>query len=308
MREIRIATRNSALAMWQARHVQSLLLESGAGLNVRLVPVVTEGDRILDRPLALIGGKGLFLKELELALLDGEADLAVHSMKDVPANIAAGLVLDVVLPRGNPFDALVSNTAESLRELAPGSRVGTSSLRRRCQLLAARPDLVVEDLRGNVDTRLRKLDAGAYAAIILACAGLERLGLGARVGQVLGPPEWLPASTQGIIGIQYRESDPQVASLVQPLNDPATLARARAERTVAQRLEGSCQLPLAVYSEYLDGAADTLRLQAMVGMPDGTFLLRAQGTGSSGQPEKLGRAVAADLLQQGAAEIIGQLT
>jgi len=308
MRELRIATRKSALAMWQARHVQSLLLESGAGLSVKLVPVVTEGDRILDRPLAEIGGKGLFLKELERAMLDGEADLAVHSMKDVPAEMPDGLVLDVVLPRANPFDAFLGKSSVSLQALAPGSRVGTSSLRRRCQLLYARPDLDVQDLRGNVDTRLRKLDDGQYDAIILACAGLERLGLGERITEVLGPPDWLPASTQGIIGIQYREGDEQLASLVRPLNDPGSLARAQAERTVARRLEASCQLPLAVYAEFPDDAAEELYLRAMVGMPDGTGILRAEARGVQGEAERLGFAVAADLLDQGAAEIIARLT
>ncbi|NND43966.1 MAG: hydroxymethylbilane synthase [Xanthomonadales bacterium] len=308
MRALRIATRKSALALWQARHVQSLLLESDAGLSVSLVPVVTEGDRILDRPLATIGGKGLFLKELEKAVLDGDADLAVHSMKDVPADMAPGLVLDVVLARANPFDALVCRSAGKLAELAPGSRVGTSSLRRRCQLLAARPDLVVEDLRGNVDTRLRKLDAGAYDAIILACAGLERLGLGERITEVLGPPAWVPASTQGTIGIQYRADDASLAALLQPLNDPDTLACALAERTVARRLEGSCQLPLAVYAELAGDAADRLDLQALVGMPDGTSILRASQQGSRDEPEALGLGVAEALLEQGAAEIIAALS
>lgn len=308
MREIRIATRKSALAMWQARHVQSLLLESDAGLTVQLVPVVTEGDRILDRPLAEIGGKGLFLKELERALLDGQADLAVHSMKDVPADMTPGLALDVALPRANPFDALVSKQAPTLSALPAGANVGTSSLRRRCQLLAARPDLSVTDLRGNVDTRLRKLDEGQYDAIVLACAGLQRLGLGERITEILGPPAWLPASTQGIIGIQYREADERLAALIRPLNDPATLVRALAERTVARRLEGSCQLPLAVYSEFLEGEPDRLHLRALVGMPDGTGVLRAEASGDSGQPERLGLSVAEALLEQGAAEIIAQLS
>lgn len=308
MSELRIATRKSALAMWQARHVQSLLLESGAGLTVKLVPVVTEGDRILDRPLAEIGGKGLFLKELERALLDGQADLAVHSMKDVPADLSPGLALDVVLPRANPFDALVSKQASSLSELPSGANIGTSSLRRRCQLLAARPDLVVRDLRGNVDTRLRKLDEGQYDAIILACAGLQRLGLGERITEVLGPPAWLPASTQGIIGIQYREGDERLAALVRPLNDPETLVRALAERTVARRLEGSCQLPLAVYSELADEGPERLYLRALVGMPDGTGVLRAEAKGDADQPERLGLSVADALLEQGAAEIIEQLS
>lgn len=192
---IRIATRKSALALWQANHVQALLAEAHADLEVELVPIVTEGDRIVDRPLSAIGGKGLFLKELERAMLDGKADMAVHSMKDVPAAMTEGLVVDAVLPRANPFDALVSRDNRLLSELPEGSKIGTSSLRRQSQLLALRPDLVVDDLRGNVDTRLRKLDEGQYDAIILACAGLQRLGWGDRITETLQPPEFLPAST-----------------------------------------------------------------------------------------------------------------
>jgi hydroxymethylbilane synthase len=307
MREVRIATRKSALAMWQARHVQSLLLESGAGVAVTLVPIVTQGDRIIDRPLALIGGKGLFLKELEQALLDGAADLAVHSMKDVPAEMAEGLALDVLLPRANPFDALVCGGSASLDGLASGARVGTSSLRRQCQLRAVRPDLVVGDLRGNVDTRLLKLDEGQYEAIILACAGLERLGLGDRITEVLRPPHWLPATTQGIIGVQYRAGDERIASLLRPLNDPDALVCAAAERTVARRLQGSCQLPLAAYAEAVQGAGERLRLEAMVGMPDGSSILRAGAEGGRDNPEALGLAVSEQLLAQGAAEIIARL-
>ncbi len=297
---LRIATRKSALAMWQARHVQSLLEQTWPKLSVELVPIVTMGDRILDRPLALIGGKGLFLKELELTLLHGEADLAVHSMKDVPVEMTDGLSLDVVLPRATPFDALVCRGAGTLAELPTDSRVGTSSLRRRCQLLAARPGLQVIDLRGNVDTRLRKLDEGQYDAIILACAGLERLGLSRRIGEQLKPPQWIPASTQGIIALQYRSGDKTVMGVVQPLNDPDTAIAARAERTVARKLQGSCQLPLAVYAHL----HDTLLIQAMVGMPDGSSIIRAQRSGGPQEPETLGEQVAEQLLQRGAGEII----
>ena len=204
---LRIATRKSALAMWQARHVQSLLEDAHPGIDVTLVPIVTRGDRIIDRPLAQIGGKGLFLKELERALLDGDADLAVHSMKDVPAEMTGGLVLDVVLPRANPYDAWLSGDGAGFADIAAGSRVGTSSLRRQCQLLALRPDLEVVDLRGNVDTRLRKLGDGEYDAIILACAGLERLGFHEHISHELVPPDWLPAATQGIIGLQHRAGE-----------------------------------------------------------------------------------------------------
>jgi hydroxymethylbilane synthase len=300
---LRIATRKSALAMWQANHVRGLLEATVPGVEVELVPIVTQGDRILDRPLADIGGKGLFLKELEHALLNDQADLAVHSMKDVPAEPTDSLALDVVLPRANPFDALVSNQAASVADLRPGSRVGTSSLRRKCQLLAERPDLEVADLRGNVDTRLRKLDEGQYDAIILACAGLERLGLGQRITQQLKPPSWLPASTQGIICLQYREQDPEVFARIGHLNDENTAVQARAERTVARLLEGSCQLPLAVFAE-LD---EELHIEAMVGTPDGTTMVRAKKSGKPERPEALARKVAKKLLKRGAGEIIESL-
>jgi len=301
---LRIATRKSALAMWQARHVRSLLEARWPEVAVELVPIVTEGDRVLDRPLAQIGGKGLFLKELEHALLDGRADLAVHSMKDVPAEATGGLAVDIVLPRANPFDALVSARAKSLEELPPGSRVGTSSLRRQCQLLAGRPDLEVLDLRGNVDTRLRKLDEGQYDAIILACAGLERLGLGDRITAQLRPPSWLPASTQGIIALQYREGDEATRSRLAPLGDPSASVQARAERTVARRLEGSCQLPLAVYADLGGG----LEVSAMVGMPDGSEIVSARRAGDPADPEGLGLEVAERLLEEGAGEIIRRLS
>ena len=300
---LRIATRKSALAMWQANHVKDLIESTVNDIEVELVPIVTQGDRILDRPLADIGGKGLFLKELELALLENRADLAVHSMKDVPAFATDGLALDVVLPRANPFDAFVSNSAKSLEALPVGGRVGTSSLRRQCQLLVERPDLEVADLRGNVDTRLRKLDEKQYDAIILACAGLERLGLSDRITQELAPPSWLPASTQGIICLQYREDDPAIYSRISHLNHQPTAVRATAERTVARLLEGSCQLPLAVYAEL----GDQLHIEAMVAMPDGSAMVRAGCSGSVDEPEMLGQAVALQLLEDGAGEIIEHL-
>jgi hydroxymethylbilane synthase len=301
--QMRIATRKSALAMWQATHVQELLERAHPDLDIQLVPIVTEGDRILDRPLAAIGGKGLFLKELEYALLSGEADLAVHSMKDVPAGSTNGLTIDVVLPRANPFDAFVSNTYTRLEDLPEGSTVGTSSLRRQCQLLAGRPDLKVADLRGNVDTRLRKLDEGEYDAIILACAGLERLGLGERITEQLKAPLWLPASTQGIICLQTRADDNEVFSRISFLNDESAHTQARAERTVAHLLDGSCQLPLAVYAEL----GDEMSVEALVGMPDGSSIIRAKQTGSSVLPESLGREVAEQLKRSGATEIISSL-
>ena len=301
---IRIATRKSALALWQANHVRALLLEAHADLEVELVPIVTEGDRIVDRPLSAIGGKGLFLKELERAMLDGKADMAVHSMKDVPALMTPGLVLDAVLPRANPFDALVSRDKKLLSELAEGSKIGTSSLRRKSQLLALRPDLVVEDLRGNVDTRLRKLDEGQYDAIILACAGLERLGWGDRITETLQPPDWLPASTQGIIALQWREEDQQTRALLEPLADADTLVVANAERAVARVLEASCQVPLAVYGVLKNG---TVSLNSQVNTPDGQESVEAAGSAAAEDAVALGEALAADLLKYGAGEIIAGL-
>jgi len=301
---LRIATRKSALALWQAKHVQALLTDAHPGIEIELVKIVTEGDRILDRPLAEIGGKGLFLKELERAMLDGEADLAVHSMKDVPASMAEGLVLDAVLPRANPYDALVSRNSQLLADLPAGSRVGTSSLRRKSQLLALRPDLEVADLRGNVDTRLRKLDEGQYDAIILACAGLQRLGLGGRITETLQPPDWLPASTQGIIGLQCRQDDDFTRSLIKPLADADTMVVASAERAVARVLEATCQVPLAVHAVLENG---TVRLRSMVSSTDGKESVEAAGEAQVPDAVALGERVAADLLKNGAGKIIAAL-
>lgn len=301
---LRIATRKSALALWQANHVQSLLREAHEGIEIELVPIVTKGDRILDRPLAEIGGKGLFLKELEYAMLNGEADLAVHSMKDVPADMAEGLVLDAVLPRANPFDALVSRGDRLLADLPAGSRIGTSSLRRRSQLLALRPDLEVTELRGNVDTRLRKLDEGQYDAIILACAGLQRLGLGDRISETLQPPDYLPASTQGIIGLQCREDDAQTRALIEPLADADTMVVASAERAVARVLEATCQVPLAVHAVLADGV---VTMKSAISTPDGREKVEASGQAPAADAVALGEQVAADLLKNGAGNIISGL-
>lgn len=301
---VRIATRRSALAMWQAEHVRELLRGCHPELDVELVPIVTRGDRIIDRPLAEIGGKGLFLKELEEALLDGRADLAVHSLKDVPTTLDAGLALGVMLPRANPFDAWVCPSGHAPDSLPPGARVGTSSLRRRCQLLDARPDLDVRDLRGNVDTRLRRLDEGAFDAVVLACAGLERLDLSERITVELRPPQWLPAATQGIIAIEHRAGDERVAERVAPLDDPAARDQARAERALVARLEGSCQVPLAAFAEV---RGDDIRLAAMVGSPDGATVLHAHATGPRAEAEALGVRAAEDLLGQGAGRIISAL-
>ena len=301
---LRIATRKSALALWQANHVQALLKDAHPGLQIELVKIVTMGDRILDRPLAEIGGKGLFLKELERAMLDDEADLAVHSMKDVPASMADGLVLDAVLPRANPYDALVSRKGQLLADLPAGSRIGTSSLRRKSQLLALRPDLVVEDLRGNVDTRLRKLDEGQYDAIILACAGLERLGWGERITETLQPPDFLPASTQGIIGLQCRIDDAETRALIEPLADVETMVVASAERAVARVLEATCQVPLAVHAVL---EQDTIWLRSVVGTTDGKESIRTEAQAPAAQAVALGERVAADLLKNGAGKIMAEL-
>jgi hydroxymethylbilane synthase len=301
---VKIATRKSELALWQANHVAGLLRQRHPGLAVELLPMVTRGDVILDQPLAQIGGKGLFLKELERALLDGDADIAVHSMKDVPVETVPGLVVDVMLARANPFDALLSRAGLRLDELPAGARVGTSSLRRQCQLKAMRPDLRVADLRGNVNTRIRKLQEGAYEAIVLACAGLERLGLDGLITEVLAPPRWLPAATQGTIGVQRRADDARAAALVAVLADADAMLRTRAERAVAAALQGSCQVPLAVFAENRDGV---FRISGLVGMPDGSRMVRAAAEGPAGDADALAAAVARDLLGQGADRIIAAL-
>jgi len=304
MKKLTIATRKSELALWQANHVAGLLRARYPDLEVGLLPMVTRGDQILDRPLAQIGGKGLFLKELERALLNGEADIAVHSMKDVPVDEVPGLVVDVMLKRANPFDALLSRDGATLDELPPGARVGTSSLRRQCQLKALRPELSVADLRGNVNTRIRKLDEGQYDAIVLACAGLERLGMQDRITEVLAPPRWLPAGTQGTIGVQRRADDGDAAGLLAALNDADAALSARAERTVSTALQGSCQVPLAVFAEQRDGV---LRVNGLVGMPDGSRVVRATAEGPVADADGLAGAVAVELLSQGAGDIIAAL-
>ena len=302
--KIIIATRKSELALWQANHVANLLRVQHRGLDVELLPMVTRGDIILDRPLAQIGGKGLFLKELEKALLNGEADIAVHSMKDVPVEEVPGLVVDVMLSRANPFDALLSRDGRKLSELPAGACIGTSSLRRQCQLKSIRPDLAVRDLRGNVNTRIRKLQQGDYDAIILACAGLERLGMAELVTEILEPPQWLPAATQGTIGIQCRNGDQDVIELIEPLKDADAVIRTSAERAVATALQGSCQVPLAVFAE-LD--QDELRIRGLVGRPDGSEVLRGEIAGATADLESLSAVVADQLLSQGADRIIASL-
>lgn len=304
MERVRIATRRSALALWQANHVRDLLRQSHPGIEVELVKIVTKGDRILDRPLSEIGGKGLFLKELEVSMLQGESDLAVHSMKDMPAEDTPGLVLQAALPRANPFDAWLCLSGASLEELPAGARIGTSSLRRGCLVRALRPDVNVVELRGNVDTRLGKLDAGEYDAIILAAAGLERLGWGERITALMAPPNWLPAGTQGIIGLQCRAEDEAMNELLEPLADAQAMRQARAERTVLAALLGSCQVPLAVYADPQDDGS--LTLTGMVGTPDGQTVLRAEAAGTD--PEAVGLELAGKLKAQGAEAIIASLS
>ncbi len=301
MATLRIATRESALALWQAEHVAARLRALHPGLAVQLVPMTTRGDRILDQPLAAMGGKGLFLKELEVAMQRGEADIAVHSLKDVPMTLEPGFTLPAILERANPFDALVSNRYACFESLPRGARVGTSSLRRQVQLRALRPDLTLLDLRGNVNTRLAKLDAGHYDAIILACAGLERLGLGARITETLAPPRLLPAVAQGAIAIESREGDERALALVAPLSDAATTQRVRAERAMNRRLGGSCDVPIAGYAT-LDG--ERLTLAALVGDTASGTVFRARAEGPASDPESLGLAVAEDLLAQGAAAVL----
>ncbi|MDH0499243.1 hydroxymethylbilane synthase [Stutzerimonas stutzeri] len=300
-REIRIATRKSALALWQAEYVKARLEASHPGLKVSLVPMVSRGDKLLDAPLAKIGGKGLFVKELETALLENEADIAVHSMKDVPMEFPEGLGLYCICEREDPRDAFVSNRFDSLDALPPGSVVGTSSLRRQAQLLARRPDLKIQFLRGNVNTRLAKLDAGEYDAIILAAAGLIRLGFGERIRSSIGVDESLPAGGQGAVGIECRTGDSEVHALLACLNHAPTATRVVAERALNKRLNGGCQVPIACYA-VLEG--EQLWLRGLVGQPDGTLLLRAEGRAPAAEAEVLGVQVAEELLDQGAEQIL----
>ncbi len=298
---LRIATRQSPLALWQAHYIRDRLLAIHSGLTVELVPMVTRGDIILDTPLAKVGGKGLFVKELELALLDGRADIAVHSMKDVPVEFPEDLGLAVICERDDPRDAFVSQKYDSVDALPVGSIVGTSSLRRQCQLRERRPDLIVRDLRGNVGTRLGKLDNGEYDAIILAVAGLKRLGLEERIRMAMPPTESLPAVGQGAVGIECRLNDSTILNLITPLSDEATRVCVLAERAMNMRLEGGCQVPIGSYAE-LEG--DALWLRALVGAPDGSLIIRSERHGSRQDAEKLGVELAEELLSLGAADIL----
>ncbi len=303
-RTLRIATRQSLLALWQAEFVKARLEELHSDLNVELVTMVTRGDKILDTPLAKIGGKGLFVKELEVSMLEGRADIAVHSMKDVPMEFPEGLGLSVICERETPTDAFVSNTYNHFDELPQGAVVGTSSLRREVQLRERRPDLEIKTLRGNVQTRLGKLDAGEYDAIILASAGLIRLELKDRIKHQIDSTQSLPAGGQGAVGIECRMDDLETQALLAPLNHDETAARVIAERAMNKRLEGGCQVPIGCYAE-LEG--DQLWLRGLVGRPDGTLVLRDEIRGHKESAEALGIELAEKLLAAGAGEILEQV-
>lgn len=301
MKILKIATRQSPLALWQAEHIRARLEAMHADLKVELVTFVTQGDKILDTPLAKIGGKGLFVKELEEALLDGRADLAVHSMKDVPMALPEGLTLAVICEREDPLDAFVSNTYNSFAELPHGAKVGTSSLRRKCQILKQRPDLEIIDLRGNVGTRLSKLDAGLYDAIILASAGLKRLCLADRIRHTLQLEISLPAVGQGALGLECRAADQAVLDLILPLLHDETDICVRAERAFNAYLEGGCQVPIAGYASLSQGQ---LHIEGRVGSVDGATLLKVELKGTPEQAEQLGETLAQKLLEQGAGDLL----
>lgn len=304
MTTLRLATRKSALALWQTQHVAKRLRAAHPGLEVVLVPMSTRGDEVLDRSLAAIGGKGLFLKELELAMLAGEADAAVHSLKDVPMELDGPFALAAILQRADPFDAFVSHHYGSLDQLPPGARVGTSALRRQAQLRARRPDLQLLDLRGNVNTRLARLDAGDYDAIILACAGLERLGFAERIRERLVAPGWLPAVAQGAIAIECRAEDHATLGLLSALDHADTRSCVKAERAMNRMLHGSCHVPVAAHATL---SGDTLHLSGLVGDVATGELIRAEASGPRAQFASLGTCVARQLLDQGADAILAAL-
>ncbi len=301
---LRLGTRKSPLALWQAEHVRTRLQQTHPGLAVELVRITTEGDQILDRSLARVGGKGLFIKELETALHDGRIDFAVHSLKDVTVTLPAGMHLCAILEREDPRDAFVSNRYARLAELPAGSRVGTASLRRQCQLRAAYPHLEIVTLRGNVNTRLAKLDSGEFDAIVLACAGLKRLGFEARIRAPLEPDESLPAVGQGAVCIESRADDARTNALLAPLNHPTTRTCVSAERALNAALEGGCQVPIGGYA-VLDG--DELHVRGLVGDPDGSRVIRGEIRGPAADAERLGHALAHDLLGRGARAILDKV-
>lgn len=301
---VRIATRKSPLALWQAEHVAAELRRHHPGLAVELVTMTTRGDKILDSPLAKVGGKGLFVKELEQGMLEDRADLAVHSMKDVPVEFPDGLHLAVVMRRAEHRDAFVSNAHARLADLPQGAVVGTCSLRRKCQLLAWRDDLRIHDLRGNVNSRLAKLDAGDFDAIILAGAGLQRLGFDARIRELLAPEQSLPAIGQGAIGIECRVDDPRVNALVAPLADPDTGIRLAAERAFNARLMGGCQVPIAGFAVLEQGE---VWLRGLVGSPDGREVIQGERRGPAADASAMGTALAEELLGRGAERILREV-
>lgn len=300
---VRIATRKSALALWQAEYVKAQLEYFHSNVQVELVPMTTKGDIILDTPLAKVGGKGLFVKELEVAMMEDRADIAVHSMKDVPVDFPEGLGLEVICPREDPRDAFVSNIFKSLAELPQGAVVGTSSLRRQCQLKAMRPDLVIKDLRGNVNTRLRKLDEGEYQAIILASAGLIRLKMSDRIAEYIEPEVMLPANGQGAVGIECRTDDEAIKALLAPLEDKNTRVRVLAERAMNKALEGGCQVPIGSYALIVENG-EKIHLRGLVGAIDGSELIESEITGDIKNGEALGEALAQELLSKGADKIL----
>lgn len=299
-----IATRESQLALWQAHHVRDRLHALYPDMKVELLGMTTQGDQILDSPLSRIGGKGLFVKELEQAMEAGRAQLAVHSIKDVPMDLPEGFTLAAISKREDPRDAFVSNNYANLAEMPAGAKVGTSSLRRQAQLRARFPHLLIDTLRGNVNTRLRKLDEGQYDAIILAAAGLKRLGFNDRITAVLSPEESLPAVGQGALGIETLSSQPEVAALLAPFNDPETAACVRAEREMSRVLQGGCQAPIGGFAEIVEGR---IYMRAFVADLEGTRFYRAEGTGEMTDPEALGRKLADALKAQGAAELLAEL-
>lgn len=301
---LRIATRKSPLALWQAEHVRKRLMMAHADLDIELVTMTTQGDKILDTPLAKIGGKGLFVKELEQGLLEGRADIAVHSIKDVPMEFPGGLFLSTILDREEPCDAFVSNKVSKISDLEKGAIVGTSSLRRRCQLLNQYPDLEIRDLRGNVNTRLKKLDDGEYDAIILACAGLIRLEMADRIRQRIDHAIILPAVGQGAVGIEAREDDQETLSLLSVLDDADTRDRISAERSFNHRLQGGCQVPIACHA-ILEG--EQLKLRGLVGQPDGSVIIESSASGLRTEAEQIGQQLADELLSRGAKDILDAL-
>ena len=299
---LRIATRKSPLALWQTYHVRDALQQAYPTLSTEVVEMTTQGDKILETPLALIGGKGLFVKELEQGLLTNQTDIAVHSMKDVPVDLPSGLILPVIMRREDPFDAFVSIHYSHLMDLPEQAIVGTASLRRQSQLLALRPDLQIRTLRGNVGTRLRKLEEGEFDAIILAVAGLRRLGMDKHIQEILSPDLMLPAIGQGAIGIECRADDMHTQQLIAPLNDLMTQQRIRAERAINRRLEGGCQVPIAGFAEIVQD--NELSVRGLVGDVQGQQILHSQARGAIAQAEQLGDRVAQDLLAQGADKIL----